>query len=96
MRVGPADVTRMAAHLGLPEAAFRSRYLSARGDRLAEGLSGRCVFLEDGRETRCRIYPVRPQRCRSWPHWPELLASPEALREARRLCPGIELAKDVG
>jgi Fe-S-cluster containining protein len=90
VRVGPDDVRRIAFHLGLSAAAFRSRYLAARGDRLAEGLGGRCVFLEDGREARCRIYPARPERCRSWPFWPELRDSPERLREACRLCPGIE------
>jgi hypothetical protein len=92
VRVGPADVERMARHLGLPEPAFRSRYVAASGDRLAEGLGGRCVFLEGGGEARCGVYPVRPERCRSWPFWPELRDSPDALREACRLCPGIELA----
>lgn len=92
MRVGPEDVRRIAGHLGLSERAFRSRYVAASGDRLADGLGGRCVFLEDGRETSCRIHPVRPPRCRSWPFWPELRDSPEALREACRTCPGIEPA----
>lgn len=90
MRVGADDVTRIAAHLGLSEAAFRSRYVAASGDRLAEGLGGRCVFLEDGPESRCGIYPVRPGPCRSWPFWEELRDSPEALEEACRMCPGIE------
>jgi len=49
------------------------------------------VFLVDGRETACSIYAARPEQCRSWPFWPELLRSPQALREAARLCPGIEL-----
>lgn len=89
MLVTPDDVARLAAHLGLEEPAFRSRYLAARGDRLAEGLGGRCVFLEDGRETACRVYPVRPERCRTWPFWPELQRDPRALRAARRLCPGL-------
>jgi Fe-S-cluster containining protein len=90
VRVGPAEVARIAAHLGLSEPGFRSRYLAATGDRLTEGLGGRCVFLEEGAETRCGIYPVRPERCRSWPFWPELRDSPDALRSACRLCPGIE------
>ena len=90
VQVGPDDVCRIADHLGFSERAFRSRYVAATGDRLAEGLGGRCVFLEDGRETRCGIYPVRPERCRSWPFWPELRDSPSALRDACRLCPGIE------
>jgi Fe-S-cluster containining protein len=94
VRVGADDVTRIAAHLGLAEDAVRSRYLAAPGDRLSEGLGGRCVFLVDGQETACAIYPVRPERCRSWPFWPELLDAPEELREAERLCPGIEPRED--
>jgi Fe-S-cluster containining protein len=90
VRVDADDVARIAGHLGLSEGAFRSRYVAATGDRLAEGLGGRCVFLEDGRRARCTIHPVRPERCRSWPFWPELRDSPEELAQARRLCPGIE------
>lgn len=90
MRIAPDDAVRIGAHLGLSESGFRSRYVAASGDRLAEGPGGRCVFLEDGRETSCRIHPVRPERCRSWPFWPELRDSPKALTEACRLCPGIE------
>jgi len=61
------------------------------GERLREGLGGRCVFLEErGGEAACGIYPVRPERCRTWPFWPELLADEGLLAEAMRGCPGIE------
>jgi Fe-S-cluster containining protein len=90
VRVGDADVRAIAAHLGMAERAFRSRYVAAGGDRLAEGLGGRCPFLADGGEATCTIYPVRPHRCRTWPYWPELLASPELLAQARRTCPGLK------
>jgi Fe-S-cluster containining protein len=84
----------MAAHLGMGESAFRSRYVAASGDRLVEGMGGRCVFLEEGRPATCRVHPVRPERCRSWPFWPEVRDSAATLREARRLCPGIESIRD--
>ena len=77
-------------HLGLDAAAFRARYLDASGDRLIEGPSHGCVFLEDGRETSCGIYPVRPEKCRTWPFWEELSDNPAAVRRAMRTCPGIE------
>ena len=48
------------------------------------------MFLEDGREAGCRIYPVRPERCRTWPFWPELREPGPALEEAQRFCPGIQ------
>jgi len=91
VRVTPADVRRIADYLHSSEAAVRARFVDTRGDRLIDGLGGRCPFLEDGRETSCRIYAVRPQKCRDWPYWGELIDDPQALREAARLCPGIEL-----
>jgi uncharacterized protein len=89
VRVGPADVARIAKHLRVSEEIVRKRYVTRRGDRLIDAPGGRCVFLRDGRETACSIYPARPKQCRTWPYWPELLRSPENLREAMRLCPGI-------
>ncbi|MBI5850772.1 MAG: YkgJ family cysteine cluster protein [Planctomycetes bacterium] len=89
VRVDAADVTRIASHLGLSEAGFRGRYLAAGRDRLVDGPGSRCVFLADGVEPTCTIYPVRPARCRSWPFWPELRDDRDALAAARRLCPGI-------
>ena len=90
VHVGDGDVRAIAAHLRMTESAFRSRFVTASGDRLVEGLGGRCPFLADGGEAACTIYSVRPHRCRTWPFWPELLAAPELLAEARRSCPGIE------
>jgi hypothetical protein len=92
VRVAPADITLIADHLHMSEAAVKARFVAARGDRLIDGFGGRCPFLEDGRETRCRIYAVRPQKCRNWPYWAEFIDDPGAIREAARLCPGIELS----
>ena len=91
VRVTPEDVARIAAHLAMSETAFRSRYVAASGDRLAEGFGSRCVFLADGRHATCTIYPARPERCRTWPFWDEH-RDPATLAAAARICPGIELA----
>ncbi len=91
VRVSPADMTAIADHLRMSETAVRARFVAASGDRLIDGPGGRCPFLEDGQQTRCRIYAVRPQKCRSWPYWDEFCDAPGALRDAARLCPGIEL-----
>ena len=95
MRVTPAEVAALASHLGMTEAVVRSRFVAQSGDRLREGLSVACIFLDESRAgATCRIYPVRPERCRSWPFWPELAADPAALEEAMRFCPGIEPLRD--
>jgi Fe-S-cluster containining protein len=83
-------VTAIARHLGISEPGFRSHYLRADGRTLLDGLGNRCVFLAEDTPAACTIYPVRPERCRTWPFWPELLDSPAQLVEAMRLCPGIE------
>lgn len=131
VRVTPADIAAIAAHLGLGEDAFRSRYLqpdgvrlnaespppegearsaepevaAARRDagsgtaaagggsrrwRLKDGFGNRCVFLQDGQEASCGIYPVRPAKCRQWPFWPELRTDAELRRVVQRTCPGLE------
>ncbi len=45
-----------------------------------------CVYLEDG---GCSIYPARPLQCRTFPFWPENMASLKEWRKVVRLCPGI-------
>lgn len=55
-----------------------------------------CVFLRRDTEGKafCGIYPVRPAQCRTWPFWPENLASPEAWAEAATGCPGMKHGKN--
>lgn len=68
---------------------FRARYIVPYLDG-TEGLrwwSDRCVFL-DG-ERRCRIYSVRPTQCRTYPFWPEVVASPTTWRSEAKGCEGI-------
>jgi len=90
VRVTPDESAAIAEHLGISTTAFASRYLQPDGVRLKEGLGNRCVFLRDGAEASCSIYPVRPHKCREWPFWPELLTDPELARIVNRTCPGIE------
>ena len=91
VRVSADDRRKIAAFLGLSEEAFDSRYLRADGETLRDGEGSRCVFLDDGRQAACRIYPVRPEKCATFPFWPELVHSPELLAAAARRCPGMSL-----
>lgn len=93
----PTELEQMAAHLGLLPFQFVERYTRKLAGRLSltevespHGLD--CVFLErqtDGRTT-CSIHPVRPTQCRSWPFWPENLASAEEYRRRGAGCSGVE------
>lgn len=94
MRVTPDEITAIAEFLQITEDATRLRYVNPSGAQLLEGHAHRCVFLDDfvdgDSRASCRIYPVRPERCRTWPFWPELRENPRAVQRARRMCPGIE------
>ena len=60
------DVRRIAGHLGMTEADFKTTYLQADedGDLCLKALP--CAFLAaDG---RCTIYEVRPKDCAEYPH----------------------------
>jgi Fe-S-cluster containining protein len=90
VRVTAEEIAAIAAYLGLAVDAFRSRHLQPDGERLKDGLGNRCVFLQDGAPAGCSIHPVRPERCRSFPFWPELHDDAGLLAQVMRTCPGIE------
>ena len=90
VRTTAAERAAMARYLGLSAEAFTSRYLQPDGVRLKEGLGNRCTFLQDGQEAGCGVYPARPQKCRDWPFWPEILTDTHLLELVQRTCPGIE------
>jgi len=87
----------MARHLGLLPFQFVERYARRADHRwsLVEVESPRgydCVFLETDASGRssCRVYPVRPSQCRTWPFWPENLKSEAAYRALSKICPGVK------
>jgi uncharacterized protein len=100
-----AEAQAMATERGLSESAFRDRY--------ARKIDGRwslneiktehgydCVFLDrvtiPGKAI-CGMYKSRPQQCRTWPFWPEILASKRSWESYRRQtpCPGMGTGKMV-
>jgi hypothetical protein len=89
VRATEAECAAIANHLGMPVAAFQSRFLQPDGATLKDGLGGRCVFLQAGRTAGCSIYGLRPQQCREWPFLPKILLENELLAMVRRTCPGI-------
>lgn len=90
VELNPTEHHALRKYLRLSPAWFRRRYL----ERAADGeygirlnADGRCPFL--GRDNRCRVYPVRPRQCRTYPWWPELVERKQDwLNEAKR-CEGM-------
>ena len=69
MRLTDAEITRIAAQLGLSEAEFIARHTRVRPDRnglsLLEKSNGECEFLVGD---DCAIQSVKPQQCRDFPN----------------------------
>lgn len=81
---------RIRSFLGLSRAWFRRRYIVKIDDTL-EGIrieeTGRCAFLDQA--NRCRIYAVRPNQCRTYPFWPEVVTHRSTWQAEARHCEGI-------
>lgn len=90
------ELSEMAAHFGISEKRFIALYTKRHGRRLSlteckTEYGYDCVFLdrdEQGR-AKCSIYEVRPSQCRTWPFWPENLATPDNYLHAADRCPGM-------
>ncbi len=86
--VGPLEIDRLAAHLGISLDEFGSRYLRLVGTDLSliEKPNLDCIFWKQGEG--CTVYHARPVQCRTWPFWPENVESPLHWEETRKGCPG--------
>lgn len=85
------EIYRIAEFLGIRDHELVRDYVRKVGERLSliEKPNGECIFYEDG----CKIYPVRPTQCRTFPFWPEALQSPAAWEEYARDCEGMNQGK---
>lgn len=89
MLVSEAEAETLAAALNMSAAEFGRRFLRlvAGGLALRDAVNGDCILQQpDG---RCRAYVARPRQCRTFPWWPEIIASRESWEKAKRRCPGI-------
>jgi uncharacterized protein len=87
--VSEEELAAIAEHLGKSVGEVRllhTRKLLGRTS-LREFANGDCEFL-DGQTRQCKIYPVRPVQCRTWPFWPSNLSSKEMWCQTEQVCPG--------
>ncbi len=87
------EIKFIADHLAVPLSDVRRKFLKRIGLRrsiIENPNSKDCIFLEkNGDAKRCRIYPVRPGQCRTWPFWSGNLAGSDAWDQATRRCNGV-------
>jgi hypothetical protein len=86
--VTAAELTALAAFLGLSEAECRGRYLvdTAMGLQVAAP-DGACIFLAG---PRCGVHPVKPRICREWPFLAALVLHADEFEQAKGACPGLD------
>jgi Fe-S-cluster containining protein len=78
------DLLNAAKHLGMTPAGFEAKYVVRTKNTLR--FRRPCPFVL---ETGCGLHPNKPEQCRTFPYWPEILEDPN---EAS-YCPGIELTQ---
>ncbi len=87
------EAKNIADYLNHPHDAFFQWFIKKLDNRLClvDGENENCVFIENN---RCLIYPVRPQQCRDYPFWPEIISSEERWEQEKAVCPGIGHGKE--
>ncbi len=87
--VSPADLTRLAGHLALPEAEVLARYCERLGGKwqLRAGADGFCIFFRPG--AGCGVHAGKPAVCRAWPFFRGNIEDAASLAMAKEYCPGI-------
>jgi hypothetical protein len=83
-------IRKMAEYLHLRPEELMQTYVRLVGRRLSlrELPGGDCVMW-DGPERGCRVYPVRPPQCRTFPFWRQHLRSRKAWERLGEFCPGV-------
>lgn len=86
------EIEHISSYLGLAEEEFLNKYtrLIDRGTYYDISLKERedysCIFLSD---KGCKIYPVKPLQCSTYPFWDYLLSDKALFYAEKEACPGI-------
>eukprot|EP00434_Breviolum_minutum_P013385 symbB.v1.2.011793.t1/scaffold773.1/size166002/2 len=90
-----SEIQSMAQALGLSSVCFKGKYTESlesanmKGRQLkVDPVSGRCMLLTES--GKCSVHDARPAACRTYPFWPENVASPYEWAREAVLCEGIE------
>lgn len=87
--VSEEEIAKIAEYLDKPIGEirlFHTRRVRGRVS-LTEFQNGDCTFF-DPQKRHCKVYPVRPMQCQTWPFWTSNLSSPEKWKQTCEYCPG--------
>ncbi|MGZ3690434.1 MAG: YkgJ family cysteine cluster protein [Pseudobdellovibrio sp.] len=83
------DRERFAKHLKITVQTFQHQYCDQTNGiwHLKEDPKRPdCMFLKD---KRCSAYEARPNQCRTWPFWPDVMNAKAWKSEVESFCPGV-------
>lgn len=85
--VSKGEIKKIANYLGISLDAFGRKYLKKVNGRysLVEFTNGDCMMYDNG----CKIYPVRPCQCATFPFWQKNLRTPADWKKVIQICPGV-------
>jgi uncharacterized protein len=91
------EIRFIADYLKISHDELAQKYLLRVGPRVTiieRRPENDCIFLDviNGRKT-CKIYPVRPNQCRTWPFWNSNLLNPTSWNRVAEKCGGINRGK---
>ena len=91
------EINFIARFLKIPVPELKKKFLkryTLKFSIIEADTTNDCIFLQNkpGKKT-CKIYPVRPNQCRTWPFWPINLSGPDKWNQATVKCPGINRGK---
>lgn len=87
------DQKRFAKHLKISVNDFHQKYCDqTQGIWHLKEEKGRpdCLFLKD---KRCSVYEARPNQCRTWPFWSDVMNAKAWKSEVASFCPGVGKGK---
>ncbi len=85
------DRKRFALFFKLSLSDFTKAYCEKKdGHYHLKNLSDDCLFLKDA---KCTTYEARPEQCRTWPFWPEVLNTKTWNAEVVGYCAGVGKGK---
>jgi hypothetical protein len=82
----------MADYLDISPRRFLKRYCRSVFTRISliEYANGDCVFFSP---SGCKIYPVRPLQCQTFPFWSHVMESRRGWNSLKDRCPGVGSGK---
>lgn len=83
------DRKRFAKFFKISSSAFTKKYCEKTDDtwHLKEDPKNPdCMFLKN---KRCSTYEARPDQCRTWPFWPEVMKAKSWSKDVASFCPGV-------